>query len=707
MMMSDLEFTQEEINALSEHELAQVLQLLRDLEQDIAALSNSKYTSQSRPIINNNSSIPDRQLQEALTTIDSIRKLNAEADATLQARRAHKRARCQAISLLTQPIVPHGVSDLEGWITMYSRPLMQLPSIPPPGMGDLKDMPMHNIIQRLDSFAMSNIVEVNNVPQDHPPNPPAPNDDNEEEEIKPSQSRTTIGRLGEYGHELRPIQILPPSRDRFATLAHKKALRAPALDEQALHFEGGREARWPNPVWTAPARSLREEEDDAEGVGVGGADRARRTKKTKKKKVSFVQGARLDPDVGYRPRYLDQDTMLKDDGEDTGNKVQDGENVGLQGVNGTRAVPIDIEEDPKEEDELPPPIPFSTTEPTHISESEILVAKPPPSCRFQIFVDVVREFMNKHGGLAIAFGYLGQMLTDHNFNCKKFGYKTLKEMISTARGIVGFGWKNPGDTNSSWIWLWDPKNPYRHPNCSNAQWESFRAARDKWEPPGLNEGMINIMRGGVGKVSNRAKTEARAVAAGRTLLTRANTAGPAGMRGSGFDHMRWLNGSQPSARRDEVYAAAASAGMGGTLFGSKTNRIPLGSGGGGGPSGSGGGREAAFSAPPPPRGETGRMANASEWRGVDDIEEGEFERSDAPAILSSNWIPFGARKREPSGESGGGGMARRSRSRSPRASAGDGSGAGVKAESGGDAMDEGEGGPRAKDEDEEEEGRVV
>ncbi|KAE8215103.1 hypothetical protein CF326_g9749, partial [Tilletia indica] len=113
------------------------------------------------------------------TTVDSFRKLNAEADATLHARRTRKRARCQAISLLTQPIVSQGVFDLEGWITMYSRPLMQLPSIPPPGMGDLKDMPMHNIIQQLDTFAMSNIVEVNNVLQDHPPNPPAPSDDNE------------------------------------------------------------------------------------------------------------------------------------------------------------------------------------------------------------------------------------------------------------------------------------------------------------------------------------------------------------------------------------------------------------------------------------------------------------------------------------------------------------------------------------------------
>ncbi|KAE8220725.1 hypothetical protein CF326_g8697 [Tilletia indica] len=92
---------------------------------------------------------------------------------------------------------------------MYSRPLMQLRSVPLPGMGDLKDMPTHKIIQRLDSFAVSNIVEVNNVPQDHPPNLQAPNDDNEVD-INPSQSRTTIGRLGEYGHDLRPIQILPP-----------------------------------------------------------------------------------------------------------------------------------------------------------------------------------------------------------------------------------------------------------------------------------------------------------------------------------------------------------------------------------------------------------------------------------------------------------------------------------------------------------------
>ncbi|KAE8261266.1 hypothetical protein A4X09_0g7685 [Tilletia walkeri] len=87
---------------------------------------------------------------------------------------------------------------------------------------------------------------------------------------------------------------LPPSRDRFETLAHKKALRAPALDEQ--HFISKREAWWPHPVWTTPARSIREKEDDAERVGVGAASRARKTKETTKKKVSFVQGARLDPD---------------------------------------------------------------------------------------------------------------------------------------------------------------------------------------------------------------------------------------------------------------------------------------------------------------------------------------------------------------------------------------------------------------------------
>ncbi|KAE8209448.1 hypothetical protein CF319_g9498 [Tilletia indica] len=93
-----------------------------------------------------------------------------------------------------------------------------------------------------------------------------------------------------------PFKSSLPSRDRFATLAHKKALRAPVLDEHALHFEGGREAWCPNPVWTAPARSIREEEDDAERLGVGTASRARKTKETTKKKVSFVQGARLDSD---------------------------------------------------------------------------------------------------------------------------------------------------------------------------------------------------------------------------------------------------------------------------------------------------------------------------------------------------------------------------------------------------------------------------
>ncbi|KAE8238079.1 hypothetical protein A4X13_0g8522 [Tilletia indica] len=178
---------------------------------------------------------------------------------------------------------------------MYSRPLMQLRSVPPPGMGDLKDMPMHNIIQRLDSFAMSNIVEVNTDSQDHPPNPPPPSDDNEAD-IKPSQSRTTIGRLGEYGHDLRPIQILPFSLPRpIRNSRPQEGTPRSCAGLTALHFEeGGLVAS--SCLDAAPARSIREEEDDTERVGVGAASRARKAKEPTKKKVSFLQGARLDSD---------------------------------------------------------------------------------------------------------------------------------------------------------------------------------------------------------------------------------------------------------------------------------------------------------------------------------------------------------------------------------------------------------------------------
>ncbi|CAD6917143.1 unnamed protein product [Tilletia controversa] len=604
--MAGLQLTPTEIRALPEHELAQLLSKLRQLDQKLQSeLDSDQHAS-------NHAHQQQQQQQQASEFIAATRKQIDAFDAGMRASERRMRARRHAISLLQQPIVPRGVSDYDGWLSLYTQPLMNVSSIPPPASTDLKDTPVDNLIQRLEKLSALDIVEVNNVPTDHPPNPLP----DETEDSKIPRFGTRIGRLGEYGHEIRPIRNLPPSRERFSTLAHKKVLRAPLQDQEVLHFEGrnGPGARWPNWVWTAPRRSVHEEEKemDEEGQGKNGAQtQTKKKKKPAKRKVAFLDAKRFEPDVGYRPRYLDGDTAVEDD--------RYGQANAGSGLPGEEDEPI----------ELPAADVFmAPAEVEPLPESDLLVPNPPPQFPYTILVDILRDFMLKNQGVAMAFGFLGQKMSDRGFNYKqKLGFKTMKEMVSTARSSIGFGWTNAADSNASWIWLWDLDKPYRAPSCTTKQWEAFRASREGWEPPGLKQGMINVMRGGVGLIPAKIRTNPAfwaAVKRGEVEPPppRANTAAPAPARRPGFDHMQWINNSH---RRDEVFAASVGPSL------TTTNRTPLGN-----PR-----REAALSAPP------ARAPSPSNWRGVEDFEQ--FEQSDAPALLSSNWIEFGARKREPSG----------------------------------------------------------
>ncbi|CAD6886823.1 unnamed protein product [Tilletia caries] len=306
-----------------------------------------------------------------------------------------------------------------------------------------------------------NIVEVNNVPTDHQPNPRT-------EDVR-------IGRLDGVGHETRLVRYLPPSRERICTLRHKKILRAPSQDMKELHPQAEGLAQWPNSFWTAPSASIRDEAEEKEFEGRGqGSSSNRAHTQTKKKSpsakrtVAFLDAKRFEPDVGYRP--------VEGDHKNEGSAWAAGPSNYRQ--TNVSMVPAEIEALP---------------------ESEVLVSTPPPNCEYTIIAEVLSDYMRHNQGMAIAFRLLGQKMADRDFDCKRdVGIVKMKYMLIKARSHIGFGWTDDADAGASWVWLWDAEKPYRAPSCPTEQWQAFRASRSGWEPPGLKEGMGNVMRGGAG-----------------------------------------------------------------------------------------------------------------------------------------------------------------------------------------------------------------
>ncbi|KAE8200862.1 hypothetical protein CF336_g470 [Tilletia laevis] len=508
--MAGLGLTPSEIRALPEHELIHLLDRVRLLDHRLQSeLDSHSHAAAAPPAAaapaaadgqhtSNQAPQQEQQPSELIAAMGQMRQRIDEYGARFRAREAQVRARRDLLDRLRQPLIPEGmrtsdqwrtlltqppltlsptppptttsqprqpvnpqgVSDYERWLAVFTQPPGTVP-IPPPLGSNYLDIPVPSLVRRLETLSTSHIVEVNNVPTDHRPNPLS--DGTEDVRLR-------IGRLGGLGHEIRLIQNLPPSRERVSTLAHKKILRAPS---QGFYCQGqNQQAQWPNSFWTAP-------------TWAGGP-------------------SSNQPDLSA----------------------------------------VDVFMAPAEIEALP--------------ESEFLVPYPPPEFPFAILVDTLREFMHENEGIAMSFSLLGQKLSNCGFNCKRnLGIKTMKEMVWMARRSIGFGWTDPANPTASWIWLWDVDRPYRAPLCTEKQWEAFQASRKGWEPPGLKRGMVNVMRGGVGLVSDKGKKKNSAFWAslprgeGYSRPPRANTAGPATTRWPDNDH-----------RRHEVFAASVGPSTG-------------------------------------------------------------------------------------------------------------------------------------------------
>ncbi|KAK0552598.1 hypothetical protein OC845_001623 [Tilletia horrida] len=427
--------------------------------------------------------------------IQTLRRVKDDLNASVRLRQNDFDRIRKASAIFQQPIIPTGVSDYEGWLSMYTRPLKSLTHLPPPLRSKHQTArPINKLIEQLENLTRNVYIEVSNIPDSalNTNGAPGSSDDFDSKDQR-------VGWLGEHGHDVRLLQPLPPSTRRNLPKTHKRVLRAPPRTEGREHFgrrriegEESEQATWPNLFWTAPARP-----EQPPGI---------------RRRVTFAEERRLQPDPGYLPESVANGERPappqtpQDFGPST-SQVPEGQNADNKNGNqlaeesaGTTSYDTNNSTlaDPMEVDNSRALV---ITEIPLLPDGDVLVAEPNPLYNYGPFVDILREHMSKHAGLAMGFGLIGQRLKERKYNVSQRGHKTLKEMIKQAWEVVGFGWHNPGDANTSYLWLWDPQRPFRKSSCTQAQWNDFRQARAGERPPGLDEGFGVLMRGGSGKVS--------------------------------------------------------------------------------------------------------------------------------------------------------------------------------------------------------------